>query len=205
MMTENAIVSANWRYSDPVMPSHECGRDKDRRQHQRDPDQRPADFVHRFDRRIARRSSLLDFRLDRFDHDDRIVDHQADRQHQAQERERVDRESDRGKEHESADQRYRNGQDRNQRRAPALQKDENHQHDQGDRLEQRLDDFERALGHRDGGVERQRRLHVRGKFPGQLRHLGLGAVGGFRARWNRDSDKAAASEAGAPFMYACCV
>ena len=38
---------------------------------------------------IARRHPLLDVVLDRLDHDDRIINHKTDREHQAKKRQRV--------------------------------------------------------------------------------------------------------------------
>ena len=47
--------------------------------------------------------------LDVLDHDDGVVDHDADRQHQAEQRQRVEREADRRHHREGADQRHRDG------------------------------------------------------------------------------------------------
>ncbi len=160
-------------------PGQEARRNKHRGQYERDTNQCATDLVHRLDGGIARRLSLLDLGFNRFDDDDRVVDDQSHRQHEPQQRERVDRESDCGKEHESADQRHRNRQDRNQCCAPILQEDENNEHHEADRLEQRLDDLESALRHRDSSVERQRYAHVLRKFFGQFRHLRLCAIRSF--------------------------
>ena len=48
---------------------------------------------HRLEGRVARRHPLLDVVLDRLDDDDGVVDDQADRQHQPEQRQRVDREA----------------------------------------------------------------------------------------------------------------
>ena len=56
-------------------------------------------------RRILRRHSFLDVAFDRFHHDDGVVDHQADGQHQAEQRQRVDGEAEHRKDDERADQR----------------------------------------------------------------------------------------------------
>jgi hypothetical protein len=50
-------------------------------ENQRDRDYRPGDLFHGLKGRIPRRQSLLDVVLDGFDHDDRIVHYEADRQH----------------------------------------------------------------------------------------------------------------------------
>ena len=79
-----------------------------------------------------------DVALDVLDHDDGVVDHDADRQHQAEQRQIVEREAERRHEEEGADQRHRNGDQRDDRRAPGLQEQHDHQHDQDDRLADRL-------------------------------------------------------------------
>ena len=79
--------------------------------------------------------------LDVLDHDDRVIDQQADREHQPEQGQRVDREAERVEHREGAEQHDRNGDDRDQRRAPALQEDEHHEDDEDDRLEQRLHHF----------------------------------------------------------------
>ena len=61
----------------------ERGGDEHARQHERDADERAAHLVHRLERRIARGQALLDLRLDRLDHHDRVVDDEADREHEA--------------------------------------------------------------------------------------------------------------------------
>jgi hypothetical protein len=74
--------------------------------------------------RVVRRQALLDVVLDRLDHDDGVIHDQADGQHQAKERERIDRKAEHREERERADERDRHGDERNQRGAPALQEDE---------------------------------------------------------------------------------
>ena len=56
-----------------------------------------------------RRQPVLDVMLDRLDHDDRVVHDQADREHQTEERERVDGEAEQREEHERADERDGHG------------------------------------------------------------------------------------------------
>ena len=96
----------------------------------------PRHLLHRLERRVLRRQAVLDVVLDRLDHDDRVVDDQADRQHQAEQRQRVDGEAEQREQCERADQRDRHGEQRNQRGAPALQEqedDDDHQHQRLDR------------------------------------------------------------------------
>ena len=51
-----------------------------------------ADFVHALDRRLARRQAALDVALDVLHHDDGVVDDDADGEHQAEQRQIVQRE-----------------------------------------------------------------------------------------------------------------
>ena len=105
----------------------------------------PETSLHRLQGRVARRQPVLDVVLDRLDDDDRVVDDEADREHQAEQRQRVDREAEQREERERADQRDRHREQRDQRRAPALQEDEDDEDDQDQRLEERLDDLLDAL------------------------------------------------------------
>ncbi len=73
---------------------------------------------------------MLDVMLHNFDDDNGIVHHQTDGQHQAEERQRVDGKPEQRKQRERADQRHRHGQQRNQRRAPALQEEEDDDDDE---------------------------------------------------------------------------
>ena len=90
---ELAIVRANWRKNWPVIPEMNAQGTNTAAEHQPDRDHRPGDLVHRPDRRLARRHPLLDVVLDRLDHHDRVVDHDADGQHQAEERQVVEAEA----------------------------------------------------------------------------------------------------------------
>ena len=85
--------------------------------------------------------------LDIFDHHDRVVDHDADRQHEAEQGQIVDRKAERGHRGEGADQRHRDRHDRDDRRAPALQE---HQHDDDDEDHRLVDGLDQlADGLRD--------------------------------------------------------
>ena len=92
--------------------------------------------------------------LDRLHHDDRIVHHQADGQHQAKEREGVDGKSEQGKDNEGSDQRNRDRQQRNERGSPALQKNEHHDDDQHQSFEDGVFDLLDARGDGECGVQR---------------------------------------------------
>ncbi len=70
-------------------PAHERRRDEDRAQHERDGDEGATDFIHRLARRVARAQAVLDVMLDGFHHYDGVIDHDADREHDAEERDVV--------------------------------------------------------------------------------------------------------------------
>ena len=82
--------------------------------------------------------AMLEVALDILDDDDGVVDDDADRKHQSEQRQRVERVTERGEHREGADQRHRDGDERDQRGTPALQEDEDDQDDQQHRLDQRL-------------------------------------------------------------------
>src|SRR3546814_9777452 len=62
----------------------------------------------------------------------------ADREHEPEQRQIVEAVTDRREYRESADQRHRNREHRNDRSAPFLQEDEDHDHHEHDRFEQRV-------------------------------------------------------------------
>ncbi len=90
------------------------GRQEHRAEHEHDRDHRPADLVHRLERRLACRDAKLGHLvLDGLDHHDGIVHHDTDRDHQAEERQQVDRETEDAHPDEGADEgdKYRDGRD----------------------------------------------------------------------------------------------
>src|SRR6516165_3085595 len=78
-----------------VKTSSDAGNERRRheygRQNQRYSDDRTREFLHRLQRRGLRRESFLDVALDTLNYNDRVVDHQTDRQHKAEQRKRIDR------------------------------------------------------------------------------------------------------------------
>ena len=82
----------------------------------------------------------LDVPLHVLHHHDRIVDDDADREHEAEERQRVEREAHPQHHGERADQRHGHGDERDDRGAPRLQEHHDDDHDEQNRFEQCLDD-----------------------------------------------------------------
>ena len=87
------------------------------------------------------REPVLDVVLDRLDDHDRVVDHDPDRQHQAEERQVIEAEPERGHDGERADDRHRHGDQRDHRRPPVLQEQQHHDRHQDDRVAQGLEDL----------------------------------------------------------------
>ena len=110
-----------------------------RRERQRHRDDREADLARADDGRLSARHPGFDMPPHIFEHDDRVIDDEADRQHQREQRQCIDRESERIHQAERADQRHRNSDDRNQRGTQAAQEEKDHEHDQRDRLADRLE------------------------------------------------------------------
>ena len=135
MSTDTAMVTANCWYIRPVMPGMNAVGTKTAARISAIATTGPETSSIALKRRVLGRQALLDVVLDGLHHHDRVVHDQADGQHEAEQRQRVDREPEQRKEHERADQRDRHRQQRNQRRAPALQEDE----DDEDHEHQRLD------------------------------------------------------------------
>ena len=91
---ETAIVRANWRKNWPVMPVMKAHGNEHAHQHQRDGDDGPVTSLIAFSRGLLGRQPVLEVVLDRFDHDDGVVHDDADRQHQAEQRQVVEAEAD---------------------------------------------------------------------------------------------------------------
>ncbi len=116
-------------------------RDEHGREDEGDGEQGSADLVHGLVCRLPRRETLAQVALDVLDHDDRVVDHDADRQHQPEQRQVVQAEAQGRHDGEGADQRDRDRDDRDDRRAPSLQEQDDDDDDQRHGLEDGLDDL----------------------------------------------------------------
>ena len=152
----------------PGNSGNERRRHEDRGKDQRDGDDRPGHFLHRLKCRIFRRKPVLDVMFDGFDDDDRIIDHETDGEHEAEERERVHREPEKREQRKRAEQRNGHGEQRDECRAPALQEDENHEDDEHQRLDERMLDLHHALRDGERGVQADDVFEVRREFLRQL-------------------------------------
>ena len=108
--------------------------------------------------------------LDILDHDNGVVHHDADREHQAEQREIVDGKAECGHRRKGADERYRNRNDRDYRRPPALQKHQHDDHDEQHRLIDGLDQLVDRLGDELGRVVTDVVIEPLGETGLQFRH-----------------------------------
>ncbi len=153
--------------------SQERDRDEHGAQHQDDGDQRPTHLAHRLVSGDGGRDPLLGHdALDVFDHDDCVVHDDADREHQTEQREQVDREAEHLHPEECPDHGDGHRDHRDEGRPPALQEDEDHQGHEQQRLEQRLHDLLDRLGDVRRRVERDRPADARWEALGELAHSG---------------------------------
>ena len=141
MSTAALIVTANWRNSSPEMPAMKAiGTNTDSSTRVM-PTIGAGHLRHRLLGRFRRRQVrlFLHHSLDVLDHDDRVVHHDADREHQRQQRDGVGRITKRKKNGETSNQTDRNGNDRNNGCAQIAEKQEHDDGDQNKCLDKRLE------------------------------------------------------------------
>ena len=97
---------------------------------------------------------MLDVPLDVLHHHDRIIHHDADGEHQAEQAQRIDRKAEQMHDGEGADYGDRHRNERNDRGAPGLQEQHHHDHHQHDGIEQRVHDGLDGRAHELRGVIR---------------------------------------------------
>ncbi len=171
----------------------EGGRHEHRAQHQRRGDDRAGHLGHGLFGRLDRRAAKRDVALDVLDHDDGVVDHDADGQDQAEQGQGVQPEAQHHHDREGADQRHGHGDQRDDRGAPALQEQDHHEDHQDQGLEQGVDHRIDGFMHEDGGVVDDVVLDPLGEILLQALHGGADGVGhlqgvGARALEDRQGD-----------------
>ena len=134
-MTAPASVKANSRNSAPVTPRDEADRRVNGGERDGHRDDRQRDLVRAADRGVERRHAVLDMAVDVLDHHDRVVHHEADAEHERQQRQQVDRIAERQERDHHPDQRQRNGDDRDEGRAQIAEEQEDDDDDDRRRLE----------------------------------------------------------------------
>ncbi len=153
-------------------PGHESHRGIHSRQGDGHGHDGEADLARPLERRLAARHAVLDVPKDVFQHDDGVVHHQANGQHQSQQRQRIDREAEQVHQRERADQRHRNRHQRHQCGAQVAQKEEDDQEYQRDRFadgrkhrfDRAVDEYRRIIGNVD--------RHALGQLTLDARQLG---------------------------------
>ena len=103
--------------------AHEGGRQEDADQGEGRGNHRQTDFVRRFHCRIVGRFAAAQVADDVFDFDDSIVHQHADNQRQRQQRDDIQGKAQQPHDEEGGDDRQRQGDGSNQRRAPVAQED----------------------------------------------------------------------------------
>ena len=133
--------------------AQKCHGDEGRTQHQHDGDHRAGHLPHGFNRGVTRAHAFfMHEAFHVFQHHDGVVHHDADGQHHAKQRQRVDAVAQQVQACHGADQRHGHRQRGDDGGAPALQKqvhDEEHQHHG---FGQGLDHLVNGLGHKRRGV-----------------------------------------------------
>lgn len=154
----------------------EGDRNEDRKQDCGGRDDRACHFLHRLARSGKWRQAGLKLTFDVLDDDDRVVDHEADGEHHAEQAQHVQRKAEQIHDDQRRDQRHRDGDRRNDRSAQVLQEDEDDEDDEGERLEQRKHHILHRRRDEAGGVVK----HVVGDACGealrQFIHFGLDAA-----------------------------
>ncbi len=163
-------------------------------EHQRDSDNRPGNFAHRLMGGRLRREAQRDITLDVLHYHDGVIHHDADRQHQPEQAQGIEREAEQVEYAKGPDHRNRHRQQRNNRGAPGLQKQDHDQHHQGDRFQQRMHHRADGVAHEHGRVVRRGPLHVVREARRQLGHFSAHRVReidgvGARRLENTDADR----------------
>ena len=123
----------------------------------------PDQLARTDQRRLEPRLALAHVALDVFDHHDRVVDHESNRQHDSEDREQVQAEAERVHDDSRTDQRNGHRHQRNQRGAHRAHEQEDHQRDDRDGLGQGLADFGQGVAHEHRAVPDQAHLDVLGQ------------------------------------------
>src|SRR5581483_5672278 len=125
-----------------------------RRQHQGDSHQRARNLLHRLQRGAFRIEALLDVALHRLNHDNSVIDDQSDGEHDPEQGKRIYGKSEQREKDKGADQRHGDRKQRNQRGAPALEKEIDYDRNQSDGDTDCGDDLAHALRNRIRRIER---------------------------------------------------
>ena len=159
--------------------AHEQHRDEHRGERQRHGHDREADLARPDERRRERLLAHLDVPVDVLEHDDRIVDDEADRENQGHHRQVVEAVPEQVHDGEGPDDREGQREARNDRRPHVSQEDEDHHDDEAERQEHRELDVAVRLADRLRAVVEHVHVDARRQLGAELRHEPLDGVGDF--------------------------
>ncbi len=126
------------------------------------------------------RQAALDVIFHRLDDHDGVIDHNADRQHQTEQRKIVQAETRHRHGGECADNRHGHGNQRNDRRPPTLQEYEHDDRHQNDRVAQRLEHLVDRFANEGGRIVANCIGDAVGKIARKLHHFCLHPIGGIQ-------------------------
>ena len=141
--------------------AHQQHRDEHGNQREGDRHDGEADFARAFQRRLERPHAAFDVADDVLQHDDGVIDDEADRQSQRQQRHVVDGEAEQIHRRAGADQRHRHGERRNDGGRYFAQKQEDHHDDQRDGDRQGFLHVDDRRADRQRAVEQRRHFNRR--------------------------------------------
>ena len=96
---------------------------------------------HQLCRLVGRQTGVMHLGVHRFDHDNGVVDDDADGHHQSEERDEVDGDAHHLHQEEGSDEGDRNRERRDECRPDVAQEDENHQRDEDKRLDEGVENL----------------------------------------------------------------
>ena len=142
----------------PADAGNEGHGDEHRQENERDGNDRARDLGHGLlaglrDRQLG---FLLDHPLDVLDHHDGVIDHDADSEHEREQGDGIGGIADRQQHGERADNGYRHGNQRDQRRPQPSKEQKNNQRDERDCYDEGTNDLFDGCGDENRGVEEHR-------------------------------------------------
>ena len=149
---------------------HEADRREHRGERDGHGDDRIDDLARAQERGFHRLFAFLDMAVDVLHHHDGVVDHEADGEHEREQRHQIDGVAERKQEPEHADQRQRDGDDRDDGRSEIAEEQEDHHDDDQRRLAQGLHHLPQRGADEIGGVIGDGRFEPHGQLALDLRH-----------------------------------
>ena len=183
------------------LPRHEGERHEDRDQRDRGGEHGEGHLPRALDRGDERALAIFDAALDVFEHHDGVIHHEADGQEQRQQGQRVERKTPGADQHERAYQRHRDGDRGDERGAEAAQEEQDDQHHEAERDDQRVHHFADRGPDKERVIRAHEDLHPFGQGRADLVDLGADGLGnlqrvGLALALHGNADRVAAIAAG---------